>query len=84
MISQEFNIYITEPALTQIKRISDQIFAQLSKIMLTHFPACNFCTTLSLESVGKFGFLGDMLNSDSGADSVVVVRARCAWKMFRE
>ena len=32
----------------------------------------------ALESVGKFCYLGDMLNADGGADSVVVVRVKCA------
>ena len=37
-----------------------------------------------LESVGKFCYLGDMVNADGGADSAVVVRVRRAWKKFRE
>ena len=39
-----------------------------------------------LESVGKFGYLGDMLNADSGAVLAVVeiLRMRCAWKKFRK
>ena len=37
-----------------------------------------------LEKVGKFCYLGDMLNADGGADSAVVARVRCAWKKFRE
>ena len=37
-----------------------------------------------LESVGKFCYLGDLLNADGGADSPVVARVRCAWKKFRE
>ena len=36
------------------------------------------------EKVGKFCYLGDMLNADGGADSAVVARVRCAWKKFRE
>jgi hypothetical protein len=38
----------------------------------------------ALEKVGKFCYLGDMLNEDGGADSAVVARVRCAWKKFRE
>ena len=38
----------------------------------------------TLESVGEFCYLGDMVNADDGADSAVVARIRCAWKMFRE
>ena len=30
----------------------------------------------ALESVGKFRYLGNMLNADGGADSAVVVRVR--------
>ena len=37
-----------------------------------------------LEKVGKFCYLGDMINADGGADSAVVARIRCAWKKFRE
>jgi hypothetical protein len=37
-----------------------------------------------LEKVGKFCYLGDMLNADGGADSAVVARVRSAWKKFRE
>ena len=37
-----------------------------------------------LEKVGRFCYLGDMLNADGGADSAVVTRIRCAWKKFRE
>ena len=38
----------------------------------------------SLKSVGKFCYLGDILNADGGADLVVVSRVRCAWKKFNE
>ena len=37
-----------------------------------------------LEKVGKFCYLGDMLNADGGADSAVVTRVRSAWKKFKE
>jgi hypothetical protein len=37
-----------------------------------------------VEKVGKFCYLGDMINADGGADSAVVARVRCAWKKFRE
>ena len=35
-------------------------------------------------SMGKFCYLGYMLNADGGANSAVVARVRCAWKKFRE
>jgi hypothetical protein len=37
-----------------------------------------------IERVGKFCYLGDMINADGGADSAVVARVRSAWKKFRE
>jgi len=37
-----------------------------------------------LERVGKFCYLGDMLNADGGVDSAVVARIRCGWNKFRE
>lgn len=37
-----------------------------------------------LEKVGKFCYLGDMLNADGGADSAVIARTRSAWKKFNE
>lgn len=37
-----------------------------------------------LEKVGKFCYLGDMLNGDGGANSASVSRVRCAWGKFRE
>ncbi|XP_065319783.1 uncharacterized protein LOC135927603 [Gordionus sp. m RMFG-2023] len=39
---------------------------------------------LTLEKVGKFCYLGDMLNADGGVDSAVVARVSQAWKKFRE
>jgi len=38
----------------------------------------------TFEKVGKFCYLGDMINADGGADSAVVARVRCAWKKFRD
>ena len=38
----------------------------------------------TLESLGKFCYLNNMLNADGGVDSAVVARVRCAWKKFRE
>jgi hypothetical protein len=37
-----------------------------------------------VDKVGKFCYLGDMINADGGVDSAVVARVRCAWKKFRE
>src|SRR5260221_386287 len=37
-----------------------------------------------LENVGKFCYLGDMINADGGDDSAVVARVQSAWKKFRE
>ena len=37
-----------------------------------------------LENVGKFCYLGHMLNGGGGANSVSVARARCAWRKFKE
>ena len=34
--------------------------------------------------MGKFSYLGNMLNAGGGADLVVVARERCALKKFRE
>jgi len=36
------------------------------------------------ERVGKFCYLGDMINADGGVESSSVARIRCAWKKFRE
>jgi len=38
----------------------------------------------TFESVGKFCYLGDMINADGGVESASVMRTRCAWKKFRE
>ena len=37
-----------------------------------------------IENVGKFCYLGDMLNGNGGADSASVARVRCAWRKFKE
>ena len=37
-----------------------------------------------LENVGKFCYLGDMLNGGGGVNSISVVRACCAWRKFKE
>ena len=37
-----------------------------------------------LENVGKFCYLGDMLNEGGGANSASVARALCAWRKFKE
>ena len=36
------------------------------------------------ERVGKFCYLGDMINANGGAESASVARGRCAWQKFRE
>ena len=36
------------------------------------------------ERVGKFCYLGDVINADGGVESASVARIRCAWKKFRE
>jgi len=35
---------------------------------------------ISLEKVGKFRYLGDMLDADGGRDSAVTARVRSGWK----
>ena len=37
-----------------------------------------------LENVGKFCYLGDMLNGGGGADFASVAKVRCAWRKFKE
>ncbi len=37
-----------------------------------------------LENVGKFCYLGDMINAYGCADSAVVARVRSSWKKFRD
>ena len=37
-----------------------------------------------LERVGKFCYLGDMLNADGGVDSAAVARIRCGRNKVRE
>ena len=37
-----------------------------------------------LENVGKFCYLGDMLNGGGGADFASIARVRCAWGKFKE
>ena len=37
-----------------------------------------------VEKVGKFCFLGDMINTDGGAGFAVVTRIRNAWNKFRK
>ena len=39
---------------------------------------------VSLEKVGKFCYLGDVLDADGGCDSAVTTRVRSAWKKFCE
>ena len=36
-----------------------------------------------LEDVGKFRYLGDMLNGGGGADFASVAKVRCAWRKFK-
>src|SRR5271163_2990842 len=38
----------------------------------------------TFERVGKFCYLGDMLNANGEVESASVMRTRCAWKKFRE
>ena len=38
----------------------------------------------TLEWVGKFCYLGDMINANGGADSAVAARISAGWKKFRE
>jgi hypothetical protein len=42
------------------------------------------CNRVELEKVGKFCYLGDMLDAEGGADLAVATRVRYAWKKFRE
>ena len=37
-----------------------------------------------LERVGKFCYLGDVINESGGSNSATVARIRCAWGKFRE
>ena len=37
-----------------------------------------------LKKVNKFCYLGDMINSNGGAEAAVTARMRCAWRKFRE
>ena len=37
-----------------------------------------------LENVGKFCYLGDMLNGGGGANSASVARVHCVWRKFKE
>ena len=37
-----------------------------------------------VENVGKFCYLGDMLNVGGGANSVSLARVHCAWRKFKE
>jgi hypothetical protein len=39
---------------------------------------------VEMEKVGKFCYLGDMLDAEGDADFAVATRVRCAWKKFRE
>jgi hypothetical protein len=39
---------------------------------------------VELEKVGKFSYLGDMLDAEGGADLAVATRMKYAWKKFRE
>ena len=39
---------------------------------------------LHRENVGKFCYLGDMLNGGRGANPASVARVRCAWRTFKE
>ena len=38
----------------------------------------------SLECVGKFCYLGDMIGSGGGAEDAYSMRVKCAWGKFRE
>ena len=37
-----------------------------------------------LENVGKFCYLGDMLNGGGETNSASVARVHCAWRKFKE
>ena len=39
---------------------------------------------VEFEQVGKFCYLGDMLQNGGGADAAVRTRVSCAWAKFRE
>ena len=39
---------------------------------------------VELECVGKFTYLGDMLNDTGGVEQAVVARVKAAWMKFRE
>jgi hypothetical protein len=39
---------------------------------------------VELKRVGKFCYLGDMLNADGGVDSAVTAGVRCVWNKFKE
>ena len=38
----------------------------------------------SLETKGKFCYLGDMISAGGGAEESRIARIRCGWKKFRE
>jgi hypothetical protein len=42
------------------------------------------CQGVDIDVVGKFCYLGDMLNAEGGSDSSVTARIRCGWSKFKE